>query len=39
MIVKSSLTAAAQHKETRLSLSANTNKHVHAFCSLQLLQH
>lgn len=35
MIVKSSLTAAVLHKETRLSLSLskNTDKHVHAYCS------
>lgn len=33
MIVKSSLTAAVLHKETRLSLSKNTDKHVHAYCS------
>lgn len=33
MIVKSSLTAAVLHKETRLSMSKNTDKHVHAYCS------
>lgn len=34
---KSSLTAAVLHKETRLRLSANADKHVHTHCSAQLL--